>query len=392
MSSRMTTTVYPKLDSVGLAKSPAGEFPCSERIPELLLNQLRAIGMRIRNVALCTLIVCGSLFAQTNATYTIFTLAGGGLPDGIVGTSASLGIVSGVAADSAGNVYIALQTSQAVLRLDAGGVLTRFAGTGVIGSSGDGGPATSARLSFQVSIAADSLGNVYIADYINHRIRKVSNGIITTIAGGGLTLGDGGPATSAMLYVPSGVAVDSAGDLYVADSGNNRIRKVSNGIITTVAGTGSSGFSGDGGLATSAQICPVSVATDKTGNIYIADCSNRIREVSGGIITTIAGDGIAGDTGDGGPALDARIRSSFDGIAVDGSGRVYVTDNQRVRRRANGIITTIAGGGHGGPCGDAGGPALGASFALPGSIAAGPGGELYIADDGFGFSNGCVRR
>jgi hypothetical protein len=193
-----------------------------------------------------------SVFGQT---YTISTFAGGGLPTNIPGTSANIGAqVNAVAIDAKGNVFIATGAPYSVvLRLDAvTGLMAVVAGTGTAGFSGDGGPATVAQLYYPHGVALDSAGNLYIADYGNNRIRKVSNGVITTVAGGGSTLGDNGPATSAQLPQPYGVAVDSAGNLYVATL--TLIRKVSNGVITTVAGNGTSGFSGDGGPATSAQL------------------------------------------------------------------------------------------------------------------------------------------
>jgi uncharacterized protein (TIGR03437 family) len=216
----------------------------------------------------------GCAFGQT---YTIQTFAGGALPVNIPGTSAALNSLSAVAVDAAGNVFFA--DGAAVLRLDATtGVLTLVAGNGTQGFSGDNGPATSAQLYLPNGIAVDSDGNLYIAEFGNHRIRKVSNGVITTVAGNGTEgySGDGGPATSARLSWPSGVAVDAAGNLYIADQYNNRIRKVSAGVITTVAGTGTPGFSGDNGPATSARLNgPYSVALDAIGNMYFADSGNQ---------------------------------------------------------------------------------------------------------------------
>jgi trimeric autotransporter adhesin len=173
--------------------------------------------------------------------------------------------------------------------------ISTFAGGGLPGLSGDNGPATSAQLNGPSGVAVDAAGNVYIADITNSCIRRVFNGIITTVAGNG-TLGfsgDNGPALGAELHQPHGVAVDTAGNLYIADTFNKRIRKVSNGVITTIAGTGVAGFSGDNGPAISAQLnFPFGVAVDAAGNIYIADSNNyRIREISNKIITTVVGNG-----------------------------------------------------------------------------------------------------
>ena len=220
-----------------------------------------------------------------------------------------------MAVDASGNLYIADTGNNRIRKVSATGIITTVAGNGSAGYSGDGGPATSAQLDGPEGVAVDGSGNLYIADTCNNRIRKVSaTGIITTVAGNGSAgySGDGGPATSAQLSLPAGVAVDGSGNLYIADSGNNRIRKVSaTGIITTVAGNGSPGYSGDGGPATSAQLNqPAGVAVDASGNLYIADSSNnRIRKVSAtGIITTVAGNGFDGYSGDGGPATSAATQ------------------------------------------------------------------------------------
>jgi len=167
--------------------------------------------------------------------------------------------------------------------------MSTFAGDGLRGFSGDNGPAINAQLNRPQSVAVDSAGNLYIADPNNARIRRVANGVMTTVAGnGGASLGDNGPATGAGLNGPLGVAVDVAGNLYIADSFNNRIRKVSNGVITTVAGNGQPGFTGDNGPATSAKLNgPQGIAVDSAGNIYVADANNnRIRKISNGMITT----------------------------------------------------------------------------------------------------------
>jgi trimeric autotransporter adhesin len=316
--------------------------------------------------------------------YVISTYAGGAPPPTpVAGVSASIAAPLSVATDAAGNVYFA--SDNCVFKLDTNGVLTRVAGNSRVGYSGDGGPATSAQLYQPAGVAVDGAGDLYVADTLNQRVRKVSPaGIITTIAGGGADgLGDGGPATSAQLS-PEGVAVDAAGNLYIADSYNGRVRKVSPaGIITTIAGGGADGL-GDGGPATSAQLSsPQGVAVDGAGNLYIADfVANRVRKVSpGGIITTIAGNGARGYSGDGGPATSAEL--SFPaGVAVDGAGDLYIADNGNYRVRKvspAGIITTVAGNGTDGFSGD-GGPATSAQFQGPQGVAVDGAGNLYIAD------------
>ena len=245
-------------------------------------------------------------------------------------------------------------------------VITTVAGNGTSGFSGDGGTATSAELQNPQGIALDSSGNLYIADYNNNCVRKIntSTGIITTVAGKGTSgnySGDGGAATSARLVYPSGVAIDSADNLYIADYGSNCIRKItaSTGIITTVAGKFATyGHSGDGGAATSATFWwPIGIAIDSSDNLYIADSGNNcIRKItaSTGIITTVAGNGpwdnsaTYGSTysGDGGAATSAELCGPC-GIALDALGNLYISDtgNYRIRKvtASTGIITTVAG-------------------------------------------------
>jgi uncharacterized repeat protein (TIGR01451 family) len=323
--------------------------------------------------------------------FIITTVAGGvPPPTPVPATTASVGWTYGVATDAAGNLYFSSGLFASVFKVDASGTLTRVAGTGRLGYSGDGGPATSAQLSYPEGLAFDSQGNLYIADSSNGRIRQVSTGgIITTVAGGGpcCNLGDGGPATSAQLSYPQDVKVDAQGNLYIVDSSNSRIRKVSTtGVISTVAGNGNWGFSGDGGSATAAQLnYPTSVALDAAGNIYIADSNNyRVRMVSiNGVITTVAGTGSQGYSGDGGPATSAQLSYAY-GLAVDAAGNLYISDsgNGRVRKVSGGTITTVAGGG---PCcsstGD-GGPATSAFLDGPEGIVFDMAGNLYIADSG----------
>jgi uncharacterized protein (TIGR03437 family) len=270
-------------------------------------------------------------------------------------------------------------------------LISTVAGNGVVGFSGDGGPATAAQLWLPSSVAVDATGNLYIADYGNNRVREVSAGVITTIAGNGTAgySGDGGPAISASLYLPSGIAVDASGNVYIAEAAESLVRKVSaGGTITTFAGDGVTGFAGDGGTATSAQLnldVFSGIAVDSAGNVYIADSgNNRIRRVSvGGVITTVAGNASGAYTGDNGAATSASLNGPV-AVAVDASGNLYIADagNNVVRKvSAGGIITTVAGNGTAGFSGD-GGPAKSAQLWTPSGVAVDHAGNLYIADYG----------
>ena len=297
-----------------------------------------------------------------------------------------------MAVDGAGNLFIADTGNHRIRRVDPTGTITTVTGTGEYGFSGDGGPADQAQLDFPSGVAVDGAGNLFIADYGNHRIRRVDRaGTITTVAGTGRRgfSGDGGPADQAWLYSPHGVAVDGAGNLFIADQYNHRIRRVDpTGTITTVAGTGECCFGGDGGPADQAQLNdPDGVAVDGAGNLFIADTDNhRIRRVDPtGTITTVAGTGRPGFSGDGGPADQALLRYPS-GVAVDGAGNLFIADtsNGRIRRvDPAGTITTVAGGGEGaiGFIGD-GGPADQARLGFTFGVAVDGAGNLFIADTG----------
>jgi uncharacterized protein (TIGR03437 family) len=267
-------------------------------------------------------------------------------------TSAALNSPCGTVVDAAGNLYIA-DTNNNRIREVSNGIIITIAGNGVQGFSGDNGPATAAALNDPCGVALDAAGNLYIADTNNNRIREVSNGVITTIAGNGAMTavplsGDNGPATSAPLDQPESIAVDTASDLYIADNFGASIRKVSRGIITTVAGFGMAGFSGDNGPAVSAKMGAVlGVATDSGGNLYISDWNNsRIRKVANGTISTVAGNGTQSFAGDRGPATLAELDGPA-AVAVDKTGNMYVADwnNKRVRMLTPGTVPAITPGG-----------------------------------------------
>jgi uncharacterized protein (TIGR03437 family) len=326
---------------------------------------------------------------------TVNTFAGSGVfshsGDGGAATSAQLNTPLGVAVGAAmglgiaADVYIADTANHAVRRI-SNGIISNFAGTGTAGFAGDGNAATGAQLNSPQGLATDAAGNLYIADTQNHRVRKVANGTISTVAGNGTAglAGDGGAAASAQLNAPFGVTVDAAGNLYIAEFGNNRVRKVAtNGNISTLAGNGVSGYSGDGGQAASARLNgPQGVAVDSAGNVYIADAANnRVRKVApNGVISTVAGNGAAGVSGDGGLAVNALVGNPV-AVATDSVGNVYIADGSaRVRKLfLSGIITTIAGAGARGYSGD-GGSAPTARLNGPSALAVNAGGTVWVAD------------
>ncbi len=322
----------------------------------------------------------------------IDTFAGNGngrfAGDGDAAIRAAFDFPYRVAVDPAGSLYVSDTFNHRVRKITSSGLVSTIAGDGAIGFRGDGGPATAASFDEPEGIAIDAFSNLYVADRLNHRIRKITpGGVITTVAGNGADdfSGDGGPATEASLKAPQAVVLDRAQNLYIADRDNNRIRKVSrDGTITTFAGTGEADFSGDGGPATAAALNrPADLTFDAAGNLYIADTDNeRVRVVTtGGIIHTVAGNGRYRYGGDGGPATEASFRNPS-AIAVDPAGNIYVADadNHRIRRiDPNGIITTFAGTGDYGFSGD-GGPPAGAQLYDPEGLAFDKNGVLYIAD------------
>jgi len=331
------------------------------------------------------------------ATRVITSMAGNGTPgfsgEGIPALNASLSTPGDVALDSNDDLLIADTSNQRIRRVDAAtGIIRSVAGSGSGGIPSDGSPALDTHLEIPLGVAVDAAGNLFLADEGSDRVRRVDavTQLVTTVAGNGSAGfdGDDGPATAASLYQPADLALDANEDLFIADRGNNRIRRVdaTSGVITTVAGNGSSEFGGDGGPARDAGLNqPSGIAFDARGNLVIADrLHHRIRRVDAvtGIITTIAGDGRWGFGGDCGPATSAQL-SEPSSVALDAAGNLFIADrgNDRIRRvdTATGIITTFAGDGVFGFGGD-GGLATSASFRRPGGIALDAAGRLLIAD------------
>jgi sugar lactone lactonase YvrE len=321
------------------------------------------------------------------------TLAGtgtaGATGDGAAATSATLNMPGATAVDGQGNLYIADTANNEVRKVTPGGTITRIAGTGAMGSSGDGAAATAATLNAPAGVAVDPAGNVYISDTGNNKVRIVtaSNGNISTVAGTGTAgyTGDQSVPAAATLNGPTQLAWGSTGVLYVADTGNSAIRAIAPGesLITTVAGSANPGFGGDAGPGQAAQLQnPHGVAVDTAGNVYIADTgNNRVRELSEGDITTLAGQQGGGYIGDG--LATATELNAPTGVGVDTAGDVYIADtlNQRIRLIAAGQIYTVAGTGTVGATGDGGTSAL-ATLSGPTAVALDSLGNLYIADTG----------
>ncbi len=333
------------------------------------------------------LLVCRIASAQI-----ITTVVGNGFNaysgDGGPATAASIFNPYGVAADNVGNVYVVDTKNHCIRKVNSAGIISTIAGDGTAGFSGDGGPAIAAKLNLPTKIILDGAGNILFVDNSNFRIRKIStSGIISTIVGTGVAgnSGDGGPATAAQINGSPGLAVDAAGNIYFSDVTKNTIRKINtSGIVSTIAGCGLSGYMGDGGPATAARFNePFGIAVDGAGNIYVAEYSNNcIRKVSaGGIVSTVTGALVTGYSGDGGPATSSKLNRPMS-VVVDQNNEIYIGDhnNSVVRKISNtGIITTIAGTGVSGFSGD-GGPATAAQLRGPSDVCIDPTGSLLIAD------------
>jgi len=373
----------------GLAVDNAGNIYVSEsyrgrvRRVDAATGTVTTVAGGLNNPSGLTLDSAGNLYIADLGNLRVLKAAA---ETGIITTVVTDIYATSVAVNASG-IYVADGNRNRVVRIAAAtGAMTTVAGSGSSIPGGDLGPATAAGFSYPISIALDRSGNLFIVDYGNHRIRRVDaeTGIITTVAGtaGFTSFGDYGPATKAGLEGPIGVAVDSGGNIFIADNKNQRIRKVDavTNIITPVAGNGSASYSGDNGPAMEAGLnIPSGIAVDAAGNLYIQDTGNhRIRKVAAGsgVITTVVG----GASGDNGPAT-AAVLNAIAGIAVDGMSNVYVSDAtaNRVAKIAAGthVITTVAGGVRG-FSGD-GGPAAGAGL-NPRGVAVDSADNVYIAD------------
>lgn len=344
-----------------------------------------------------------SVVRRVSRSGSISTVAGIGSQgysgDGGNATAAALDTPEGVTVDPSGLVYIADTFNNRVRVVSLGGTIQTAAGTGISSFSGDGGAAATAGLFLPTDVASDSGGNLYIADYGNSRIRQVQQGKIQTLVGSNSTavIFNEAPATTIRLNGPTGLAVDGSGDIFIAEGsigtgtglaiGDYRIWEVNGaGVVSTAAGDGIESYSGDGGPATAAQLnTPANIVFDASGNLYIADsANNRVRMISpSGVITTAAGNGVAGYSGDGGPATSAMLNSP-EGLAADADGNVYIADTQNNRIRKllpGGTIISIAGNGNAAFLGD-GGPANSAAIHAPEGLYSVAGGYIYIADTG----------
>ena len=375
-----TEFAYDIGDSMATGTAPACRVFFNGNTP----TQLSTTGVNMFNrAAAYAAYNCGRNMLWTGAGNGGTTYGGDG------GQSVARGLSSpyGVAIDSQNRVYVADSALHAVRRINADGTMTTIAGTGTSGSTGDGGPATSARLNTPVRLAFDAAGNLFIADSGNNKIRRVTPaGIISTVAGTGTAgnTGDGGQATSARLRTPYDVAFGPDGSMYIADRANHKIRRVAtNGVISTFAGTGTAGYNGDNVTATSARLNnPYGVDVDVDGNVYIADFDNeRVRKVdTNRVITTYAGTGIATIDGDGGPAVEAGLHKPMYVYAAP-SGDLYIgeSNNNRIRLVHDHNIDTLAGSGQFGYVGDGGSPVF-STWQRPSAMAMDSLGNLWVAD------------
>lgn len=393
-----------KVTSYGVISTVVGN-----RTPGFSGDESAAISAQLNRPTDVAVDADGNLFIADTINQRIRMVEAGGVISTVAGigtrgfsgdvgtaTSAEFHDPVGVAVDTEGNLFVADSYNFRIRKVTTSGQISTVAGIGTAGFSGDGGPAISAQLYLPIGLTVDAAGNLLIADYVNRRVREVTpDGTIHTVAGIGTQgySGDNGPATSAQFHLPTDVAMDAEGNLFIADSHNSSIRKVTpDGVISTVAGNGTAGFSGDGGPATSAQLYgPVGVAVDIAGNLFIADSYNsRIRKVTPeGMISTAAGNGTAGFSGDGGPATSAQLYQPSD-VAVDFEGNLFISDlvNHRIRKvTPDGVISTVAGMGSAGLGGD-GGQATSAQLTYPVGVAVDGTGNLFIADTG----NHRIRR
>ncbi len=372
---------------------PDTDVEPSETFRVTLSNVVGAVADNLRAI--------GTINNDDVATDTIQTIAGTGTAafsgDNGPAVQAAISFPAAIAIARDGTILFADARNHRIRRIAVDGTIDTIAGNGSVGFSGDGGPAQDAALNFPTGLAIDGQGRVFIADTINHRVRMIAtDGTISTIAGGsvGAFAGDGGPAVNALLRSPGGIAVDLSGNLYVADAGNARVRRIdTNGLIVTIAGNGSFGSSGDAGPALEAGLVPAAVAVDAANNVYVTEAdSRRVRRIdSKGVIWPFLGDGNAiGSNGDGGPALSASLRFPV-GAVVDAEGNVYVTDvaDNRIRKvSTEGIVSTVAGGGPGTGFSGDGGPAVNASLFNPRATAVDTAGNIFIADS----NNQRIRR
>ena len=354
----------------------------------------------VTSVLVAATAVAGTALVVNAAAGDISTFAGDGTytstGDGGPATSATMKRPHGITIDAAGNIYVSDELADRIRKIDTSGNISTYAGDGNATYAGDGGQATSASMETPYGIVFDAAGNLYISDMDSDRVRKVTPaGVISTYAGDGSNVsgGDGGQATSAGVRDPNGLAVDSAGNLYIVSRYSVRKVNAATGIISTIAGTSSSVSSGDGGPATSAQfVTPRGLAFDPLGNLYITDSGDHVvRKIdTNGNISTFAGTSGSGTYGgDGGPATSAQLNGPR-AITFDSAGNAFIADtlNNRIRKvDTNGIITTVAGDGTGGFAGD-GGTATGAQLSSPFGVLVDAAGNLYIADRG----NSRVRK